>query len=99
MKFLTDIFKRNSMLGATVIKFDCDGCMAHDHKMVWIGEIIGTQACTSRNMTGFYEAHVRVLKKGNQAGDVRDGEYEQESLIIEDGAFQEIKPGLFFYYK
>lgn len=33
--------KALSLRGATVVAFDCEGCMAHDHQLQYIGRVDG----------------------------------------------------------
>jgi hypothetical protein len=85
--------KRLSSRPSIVIKFDCRGCMADVHRLEWIGEIIGTIE-TRLSGTAY---RIKVLKSGGV--DFRDGSLGEEYAVIEDGCLQEVRPGLFFYFK
>lgn len=80
---------KRSLVGGTVTCFDCRGCMSEDHQFFWIGEI------TSQSEDGVY---VRVLKRNDKIGDVRDDDLGEEFIPFGGGFLQEIAKNALFYY-
>jgi hypothetical protein len=88
--------KESAKVGDTVIKVQCNGCMASDHVFEWAGEITGFEAGTS-HMSGYNFAVVKVLKKG--ALDHRDVDLGIERVVVEDGSFQRLGTNLLGWFK
>lgn len=86
--------KKHRMIGAQVVKFYCEGCMASDHRFEWIGSVYAFEPAGN----GLTYALVKVLKSNNRVGDIRDGFCGHERIIVENARLQEITPKLFFYY-
>lgn len=82
-----------------VIKFECRGCMASDHRWEWIGELVEQQP--NHRFSNFVGTNgvVRVLKHRDVNGDIRDHDLGTQHVVMEDGSLQLIRPGLYFYYK
>ena len=80
--------------GDTVIAYRCDGCMAHDHKYLWIGTVTGFR----ENRLTSPSAVVKVLKR-DDCRDSRDHDLGEEYPVAADSSLQEISPGLWFYYR
>jgi len=80
---------------AIVIKFQCDGCMATDHKFQWVGISTGKRVKTRFAGDGY---EITIIKR-NEATDFRDHSQGTEIVIIDDGSLQQVAPGLFLYFK
>jgi hypothetical protein len=89
------VTRKRALIDATVIAFDCRGCMATDHQFMWVGVVVGFE------MTRFAgeAAKVRIIKKGNGPGDARDGTLGFELEPIENGALQQLAPKLWAVYR
>ncbi len=88
-------------LEATVVKFNCEGCMASDHQFQWIGRIYdferNVQIYGSRQLLTY--GLVQIDKHNDRHGDIRDGFCGHERVILEDSSLQMIRSGLYFLYK
>lgn len=86
------INKRYELERATVICIQCDGCMAHDHKFVWIG-IVEMVFNKGNNVN----ANVKVVKEGNR--DWREGDLGIKTINVFDPSLQQLGPKLFCWYR
>jgi hypothetical protein len=87
-------WKRAKLRNAIVIAYQCDGCMAHDHKFKWVGRVEGFEMTRLAGEA----ARVRIIKR-DDCRDVRDHDLGTQLVIVADGSLQQIGPGLFFYFK
>jgi hypothetical protein len=93
MNSLALLNKARQLRRATVVAFDCDGCMAHDHKLKWIGHVVSVGP-------GLEGVHVRVIKEPARGPmDARDTDLGTKRLAVEDTSLQWVAPGLFFWYR
>ncbi len=92
---------RKELLHATVIKFECNGCMASDHRFEWVGVVYDFEhgMLSGEPLGRWTAALIQVAKSEHRHGDIRDGFVGHERVIIEDSSLQFISPGLYFYYK
>lgn len=90
---VTKSSKTLALRGATVVAFDCEGCMAHDHRLQYIGRVDGFEMTRYSGLA----ARVRILKMGNQ--DIRDKELGEKLVPVDDSRLQKISSGLFFLYR
>lgn len=93
MDILARMNKRKLLRGATVVKFDCRGCMAHDHVMVWIGKV-------EEVAPGLQNTKVRIIKDpARSPSDARDVDLGYEWITAEDASLQWVASGLFFWFR
>ncbi len=82
--------KYSLLRAATVVAFDCRGCMAHDHQLMWIGKVDAVAAGQVR---------VRIIKRAENPVDAREADLGVEYLTGSDNALQWVANGLFFWYR
>lgn len=89
LEFLPDAF---------VLCVDCNGCMANDYKLRWLGQVSGI--IETPNWKGL-AAEVAIIKDDYIPGDIRDEDYPHNRVFIsvDDSSFQLIVPGLFIWYR
>ena len=87
--------RKRALVGATVLSFECNGCMATDHDFQWVGVVEGFE------MTRYAgeAARVWIIKKGNGPGDVRDGDLGTTLEPVSNGSLQELAPNLWAVYR
>lgn len=84
--------RRRELLGVTVLGFQCDGCMAEDHKFQWVGRVERFE--TKWDME---HAVVRVLKRDNR--DVRDGDLGVVHIPLQDTSLQQLHGSIYAWFK
>lgn len=80
--------------GAVVVAFDCRGCMADDHRFMWIGTVTGY----SPNANAGESVVVKINKSDKAHGDSRDRDLGTERPVWDNGAFQKLAPNLYALY-
>lgn len=88
--------RRRSMVGAIFVYVDCRGCMAHDHRLKWIG--VG-----EREEPGDDRADpkivVRILKHNGVQESSADHDQGSETFFATDKSIQKLAPNLYMIYK
>ena len=96
VKFRPD-FKR-AKLGDSIIYFESNGCMAHEHTFKWAGTIANFYKGNIPGMVGPQPfARVRVHKKGNL--DSRDFGETYEHIPVEDPGLQRLSQTMLLYLR
>lgn len=87
-------WKRAKLRKAIVVAFQCDGCMASEHNILWIGRVEGFDQTRYAGEA----ARVRVMKRPPDSGDFRDRDLGTELAIVADANLQDMGGGVFFYF-
>lgn len=90
-------FVQPPMIGAVFVYFDCRGCMAQDHRFMWIG--VGDHFTNSSYDAGGTEIEIRILKRAGDPDDSRDTDKGFENFFVGDGSIQNVAPGLYLIFK
>lgn len=85
--------RKMALKGATVLSFDCRGCMATDHQLQWVGVVEGFEPTRFAGEA----ARVKIIKKGHV--DIRDEDLGVSLEPIANGALQELAPKLWAVYR
>ncbi|WP_127850464.1 hypothetical protein [Mesorhizobium sp. M00.F.Ca.ET.217.01.1.1] len=87
------IRKKRELKDSLIMLFRCDGCMAEDHKLQWIGTVTGFE------MTRYagWAAQVQIIKR-DHAGDWRDRDQGHELVTLGENP-QKLAPSLFAVYR
>lgn len=82
------------LIDVVVVYVQCDGCMASDHSIKWIGIVESVKPVGRYN-----EATVRLVKNNDDCRDSRDHDLGTRTITIEDGSFQKMSKNLWFIFK
>ena len=85
-------FKRFLMLGATVVCIECNGCMATNYNLKYVGKVAGF-----KNGNCGLEVEIEVFIH-REDGDSRDREIRREYIVMDDSSFQKLSHNLNAYY-
>jgi hypothetical protein len=85
--------RRKALEGATVVAFDCRGCMAENHQFDYLGIVEGFEPTRYAGDA----ARIRVLKRDNQ--DYRDVDLGTTLEIVSNGSLQQLGPKLFVMFR
>lgn len=92
-----------SIVGSTVIAFQADGCMAHDHKFLWAGVIDRLEPSPMKNVPAgrYVDAVVRVCKRADNCYDSTDRDLGEERALVGGASpsLYRVAPGLYLYTK
>jgi hypothetical protein len=96
--------RMRELQGATVMKIDCWGCMATDHRFVWIGNVTGfAEQKSDKSLAPGLRvgpiALVQVVKREGDHRDIRDADLGIEHVLVRDTCLQRLAPNLFIVYK
>jgi hypothetical protein len=88
-------------VGDVVLYIQCDGCMASEHNLKWVGIVVKMQDTRvyngNRNGEPCTLVTCEVVKNGNQ--DWRDAPLGYRTFIREDKSFQRLGPNLIVGFK
>jgi hypothetical protein len=87
---MLEMLKRSKLMGATIIRFDCRGCMASDHRFEWIGYVEGFEKSKHAGTV----ARVKIVKRDGMPTDYRDEDLGYRLEAIHNGGLQELAPKL-----
>lgn len=89
--------RSHGLVGATILAFRADGCMAHVHTFLWAGTVFRVEPSAMKNVPvgRYHDAIVKVHKSGDLGMDSRDGPFPVKRVIVEDSALQRLAPGLY----
>jgi hypothetical protein len=89
------------LIGATVIAFRADGCMAHDHVFLWAGVIDRLEPSPMGNVPPgrYVDAVVRVCKRAGNPYDATDRDLGEERALVEHAnpGLYKVAPNLYTY--
>jgi hypothetical protein len=85
--------RKRALQGATILSFDCRGCMASDHQLMWVGVVEGFEPTRHAGEA----ARVKIIKRDHV--DIRDQDLGVELEPIANGALQELAPKLWAVYR
>jgi len=101
-----NLFGRNPLaeIGDVVIYVSCDGCMASEHNIKWIGEVCEVSAPepvygSPRHVT---KALCMVLKRGHRDhrdASMQDKDFRMETFVREDTCAQRLGTNLIVIFK
>lgn len=83
----------HKLLGRTVMEIDCRGCMAEQHHLVRVGEIV--EVDDQRIILNAPDAQPMIIAKCRTIQSRRDMPDEFFTCAIADGDFQELPSGAF----
>jgi len=92
MGFLQDLRRKSEFKNALMLAFDCRGCMAEDHRFMWIGTVTGFE----RTRFAGLAAQVKIIKRDSH-GDWRDGDQGYEIVPLSEP--QQLAPGILVVYR
>lgn len=87
--------KARDLEGAIILSFDCRGCMAEDHQLEWVGQVVGREETRYAGPA----VRVKIIKRNGAAGDWRDGDMGESIEPITNSALQQLAPKLFAVYR
>lgn len=98
MSLILDAMRRRKLLGATVSAFQVNGCMGHEHQLLWLGRIERFEerwGLPHIVVTLFYVAD--GLYRSHR--DIRDGDLGVEYINLHDSSLQELYRGNYAFYR